>query len=146
MPVPDAIAKRILRFHLTDNTRGEPPLWKPEEIRDSAMSVTVTASDAESISLRLEGHATLATEADLTKADRGFIVKLRGELRYDREAKTLTQFDVAALGEHWGQGSFTPNPRPGKSLLGIAFGIAEDIPANRVPPQAAREIGEYYKP
>ena len=27
-PLPAKIAERILRFHLTDNTRGEPPMWR----------------------------------------------------------------------------------------------------------------------
>ena len=146
MPMPETIARRILRYHLTDNTRGEPSMWKAEEIRNSSLKLTITASDAESMTLLLEGTATLATDADLAQADRGFVVKLRGELRYDRDAETFTQFDIAALGEHWGRGSYTPNPRPGKSLLGIAFGLAEEIPANRIPPQAARRLEDYYKP
>src|SRR5438067_14506 len=38
-PVPAAIADRITRFHLIDNTRGEPPLWRPEEVRSRSMDL-----------------------------------------------------------------------------------------------------------
>src|SRR5262249_27299011 len=31
--MPQSIAQRILRFHLMDNTRGEPPSWRSEEVR-----------------------------------------------------------------------------------------------------------------
>ena len=30
-PVPVAVSERIARFHLIDNTRGEPPMWKKEK-------------------------------------------------------------------------------------------------------------------
>src|SRR5690606_37080707 len=30
-PVPKAISERICRFHLVDNTRGEPPMWEPRQ-------------------------------------------------------------------------------------------------------------------
>src|SRR5262249_37071041 len=31
--LPDAIGERIARFHLIDNTRGEPPMWRRQDIR-----------------------------------------------------------------------------------------------------------------
>ena len=31
--LPATVQQRIARFHLVDNARGEPPMWKPEEIR-----------------------------------------------------------------------------------------------------------------
>lgn len=31
--VPGSLLQRIARFHLVDNTRGEPPMWRESEIR-----------------------------------------------------------------------------------------------------------------
>jgi hypothetical protein len=44
--VPAAITERIMRFHLVDNTRGEPPMWERPEIRTGALTATVEESDA----------------------------------------------------------------------------------------------------
>src|SRR5207247_866424 len=39
LPLPPIIAKRIARFHLVDNTRGEPGYWKEKEIQKSDLSL-----------------------------------------------------------------------------------------------------------
>lgn len=143
--VPAAVRDRILRFHLIDNTRGEPEFWGRDDIHRAQMTLTVTAATAESVTLQLDGTALLATDADPAKAERGYEVRLRGELRYLPGKQTFDRFDVAAVGEHWGDSTFTRGSRPGRSLLGVAFGpVAGDDPADRVPPQAAREWNRYF--
>ena len=70
--LPDKVADRITRFHLLDNTRGEPALWRKEEVLAKRYTLTVTAATPEAVDLRLEGEAVLATDEDIDKADRGF--------------------------------------------------------------------------
>ncbi len=144
-PVPAAVAERIARFHLADNTRGEPAFWKKDQVRKNDMTLTVVKADAESVDLRLDGAATMASDADLAKADRGYEVKLRGQLRWDTGRKTFTGFDVAGVGDHWGRSTFTPGDRPGRSLLGVAFGLADtDRPSERIAPQGLRDRNPYW--
>jgi hypothetical protein len=144
-PVPAAIAERIARFHLLDNTRGEPEFWKKEQVRRNTMTLTVTVSTPESIELRLDGSALMATNADADKADRGFDVKLRGELRYAVKTETFDRFDVAALGQHWGETTFTGKARTGKTPLGVAFTLADlTKPGNTIPPQGVRYDPPYW--
>lgn len=139
------VRDRILMFHLVDNTRGEPNFWTVEDVRRARMTLTVTKVSSAGIVLRLAGDALLATDADPAKADCGYEVRLRGELRYLPGKQTFDRFDVAAVGEHWGEGTYTRGARPGRTLLGVAFGpVAGDAPADRVPPQAAREVGRYF--
>jgi hypothetical protein len=145
--VPKAVADRIVRFHLVDNTRGEPPFWTREQVRRSRLTLTVAgASPANAeVFLRLDGDVLLATDADPDRADRGYKARLRGELRYVPAKGTIDRFDAAAVGEHWGEGHFTRGARPGRSLVGVAFGpVAGDKPADRIPPQAAREVRAYF--
>jgi hypothetical protein len=143
-PLSAAVAERIARFHLLDNTRGEPPMWKKEETRRSDISLTVTEVTPQRVRLRLEGNVLLSTEADAEKAKRGYDVRLLGQVAYDRDKKALDRFDVVALGDHWGEGTYTRNARPGRTPLGVAFELAaKDDASARVPPQAAREIGAY---
>jgi hypothetical protein len=143
-PLPAAIAKRILCFHLIDNTRGEPPMWTPEQIRQHKLTLTVEEVSATKIGLRLDGSALLATKADVNKADRGFDVRLLGHIDLDRTRKAITRFDVVAVGEHWGQGTYTGGARPGRTPLGVAFELSRgDSAADLVPPQGARELSRY---
>jgi hypothetical protein len=145
--LPPRIAERILRFHLTDNTRGEPPMWRPEEIRSQLLALTVEEVTSEKVRLRLVGQALLATNPDASKADRGFDVRLLGVIGYDRVKRAIDRFDVVAVGEHWGEGPYTRGARPGRTPLGIAFELSPGTAAaDRVPPQAARELRNYFPP
>jgi len=144
-PLPPAVVDRILRFHLTDNTRGEPPMWRREDVRAHNLKMTVDRVTPEEVSFRLTGSALLATGSDAAKAARGFDVHLVGKLQYDRVKRVITRFDVVAVGDHWGEGPYTRQARPGRQPLGVAFELVnKPNDADLVPPQAAREIGAYF--
>ena len=143
--VPKPVAERIVRFHLIDNTRGEPTFWDAKHVRHSKLKLTVIRATPDAIDLRLDGEALLSTDADPSKADRGYDVRLRGDLRYLPAKQTFDRFDVAAVGDHWGEGTFTRGARPDRKPLGVAFGlIAGERAADRVPPQGAREVRRYF--
>jgi hypothetical protein len=142
-PVPPAIAKRILRFHLVDNTRGEPGYWREKEIHDGRLSLSVEEATADGVELRLQGRALLATHADPARAQRGFDVSLLGHIHYDVAKKSIDRFDVLAIGTRWGANPWSTS-RPGRTPLGIYFELARGgCPADRVPPQAARDWRMY---
>ncbi len=143
-PLSAKIADRIARFHLVDNTRGEPDHWKPQDVRAKRITLTVTAANADAIELKLEGEVLLATNADTAKAERGYEARLIGSLRYRPAKGTFDRFDITAVGMHWGEHPFTRGARPGKSFLGQSFELAGDKPGDRIPPQGIRDIGAYY--
>jgi hypothetical protein len=143
-PLPPKIAERLTCYHLVNNTRGEPILWRREEIRAKRYTLTVIAQTPTAIDLRLEGEALLASDADLGKADRGYEVRLVGNLRYLPAAKTFDRFDIAAVGSHWGEAFHAGVARPGKSLLGVSFELAGDRPGDKVAPQGIRDRDEYF--
>ena len=143
-PVPTKVAERLIRYHLVDNTSGEPVLWRKEDIRAKRFTIKVVAQTPEAIELRLEGEALLASDANIEKADRGYEVRLLGNLRYLPGLKTFDRFDITAIGSHWGE-SFHPGAaRSGKTLLGVAFELAGDKPGDKVAPQGIRDLDEYY--
>jgi hypothetical protein len=144
-PLPAAIASRILRFHLVDNTRGEPPMWRREDIRASDLTLTVEQVNAGGMLLRLDGRALLMTDPDETRAERGYDARLSGWLQYDAARQAFVRFDIVAVGEHWGEGRYTRGARAGRAPLAVAFELATgERPADRVPPQAARDAGGYF--
>lgn len=145
LPVPAAVADRVARFHLVDNTRGEPEFWKKDEVRSNDITLTVTAVSADAIEFRLDGAALMTTHADPGQADRGYDVKLRGELRYRPKTGAFDRFDVAAVGPHWGEHAYTGKARPGKTPLGVAFTLADvSKPGNTIPPQGVRWDPPYW--
>jgi hypothetical protein len=122
--VPRSLQQRIARFHLVDNTRGEPPMWKSDEIRQLRM----TLADG-----RLDGEAHLQT----AREDRGYDVKLKGEIEV--EADRVVRFDMVALGRFWGSGPHTRGAPEGKFPLAISFTLADGTDtADQIPPQGSR--------
>jgi hypothetical protein len=141
--VPQRLALRIARFHLVDNTRGEPPFWGRAQVQSGKLTATVEKVDGDNVELKLEGRYLLATKLE-GRGDRGFDVHLLGYVRGNRAAQKLERFDVVALGDHWGEGPFTRGARPGRTPLGVVFELSDGTsPADRVPPQAAREWTKY---
>lgn len=122
--VPPVVVNRVARFHLVDNTRGEPPMWKSDQIQTAEINL---ASGA------LSGEAKLRTSNN----DRGYDAKMKGELRI--ENGKVTKMDLVVLGQFWGEGRYTPNGPKGKFPLAITFSLADgkDI-ADKVPPQGSR--------
>ena len=122
--VPDSLQRRIARFHLVDNTRGEPPMWKPDEVRQ----VHAEIKDG-----RLSGSSHLETN----DGQRGYQAEWKGSVEVKDGA--VTKFDVVVLGSFWGEGPFTGNAPEGKFPLAISLTLADgsDI-ADRIPPQGSR--------
>ena len=145
-PMPDSVAFRIARFHLIDNTRGEPPMWRRDDVRKGDLAVVVESATPDGITLRLEGAALLSTDANPDKATRGYEPRLLGYIFYDVKKDRITRFDVVAVGDHWGEGRFTRGARGGRKPLGVAFELATgEKPGDLVPPQAAREVEAYFR-
>jgi hypothetical protein len=122
--VPASLQRRIARFHLVDNTRGEPPMWRDREVRSVQMSLK---------NGRLSGRAKLAT-AD---GRRSYDAELLGSVE-TKDGK-ITRFDVVALGKFRGEGPFTRGAPKGEFPLAVGFTLADgkDI-ADRIPPQGSR--------
>jgi hypothetical protein len=121
---PESLAHRIARFHLVDNTRGEPPMWRPGEIQ--------------SVELSLNGGKLSGTfHLETADGKRGFQGDVLGVVETANEQ--VTRFDMVARGEFWGDGPFTGGAPKGKFPLGISFHLADGKDeADKVRPQASR--------
>ncbi len=122
--IPVTLQKRIARFHLVDNTRGEPPMWRENEIRNLEFRLKEG---------KLTGKVALRTK----RGDRGYEAELRGVVEIKKDK--VVRFDVVALGQFWGEGTFTRGAPKGKFPLAISFTLADgsDV-ADDIPPQGSR--------
>ena len=122
--LPQSLLRRLARFHLVDNTRGEPPTWRENEIN------------------KLEGtlrNGQLRAIAHLRTAngDRGYEAQLFG--RVETKAGRVTRLDLVAKGEFWGEGPYTRRAPKGRFPLAIAFTLADGKDAaDTIPPQGSR--------
>ena len=122
-----SLAFRIARFHLVDNTRGEPEMWGKDDIRQLEMEVLPGN--------KIGGSVYLKTKS----GKRGYQAKLMGFFEIDDATGALKRFDLVALGEHWGKSRWVANAAKGKTPLAITFRLAKknDI-AFTVPPQGTK--------
>ncbi|MFT5526376.1 MAG: hypothetical protein ACI9HK_004352 [Pirellulaceae bacterium] len=122
--VPAALQQRIARYHLVDNTRGEPPMWNEKEIRNIEMKIT-------------DGKITGSVHLETADGKRGYEADLLGVV--ESKAGKVVRLDMVAHGNFWGSGTYTGTPPPGKFPLAISFTIADgsDV-ADNIPPQASR--------
>lgn len=122
--LPESVKTRIARFHLVDNTRGEPPFWKAEDLK----TLELTLRDG-----RLSGSVRLEN----AKGDRGYEAQFLGFVE-SKDGK-VTRFDLIARGDFWGEGTYTRGAPKGKFPFAVAFTLAagkDEI--DHAPPGGAR--------
>lgn len=121
---PDSLALRLARYHLVDNTRGEPPRWEKQDI----VSHRVDLRDG-----RITGNFELSNR----RGDRSYSADLLGYLKVSQGK--LVQLNMVVRGLFSGEGRYTAGAPKGKFPLAISFTLADgtDI-ADRVPPQGSR--------
>ena len=95
---PDSLLQRMVRYHFVDNTRGEPPFWRTDEVRRA--------------DVRLNDEGVLDGKVELQTQDeqRGFEAEVFGHLE-TKDGK-LSRFDLVARGWFHGEGRFTRGAPP----------------------------------
>lgn len=131
--VGEDLRMRLARFHLVDNTRGEPNMWKRSEVKRMELKVD-------------GGQISGSVQVETPSGDRGYQAELLGFVE-SKEGR-VTRFDLVAKGEAWGEGTFTKGAPKGRFPLAISFRLPQEADeADRVPPQAARGwVDGYLRP
>jgi hypothetical protein len=122
--LPESVKTRIARYHLVDNTRGEPPFWKAEDVKRLELTLR-------------DGRLSGSVRFENAKGDRGYDAQLSGIV----EAKDgkVTRFDVVARGDFWGEGTYTRGAPKGKFPLAVALTVATGKDeSDHAPPGGAR--------
>ncbi|BDS08265.1 hypothetical protein NT6N_33050 [Oceaniferula spumae] len=121
--LPAWFTHRILRYHLVDSTRGEPPLWKFSEVKTNQISIDAKGKVHGAFGMRTEDQK------------RGYAGALHGRISFNSDGK-LASVELLANGQHWGEGRYTKGARPGKTHLAVYLELSDGSnPADRIPPQ-----------
>ncbi|HMP78580.1 MAG TPA: hypothetical protein PKD54_03955 [Pirellulaceae bacterium] len=122
--MPERLIRRIARFHLVDNTRGQPTSWGLDEIQ--TLDVSITAG-------RISGHVVLESN----DGKRGYEAKFDGNVSGNHGR--VERFDLLVIGTSFGSGQYTLKAPPGKFPLEIAFELVDGSDtADGIPPHASR--------
>ncbi|HMO93026.1 MAG TPA: hypothetical protein PKD64_12595 [Pirellulaceae bacterium] len=122
--VPERLIRRIARFHLVDNTRGQPDSWALEEIQSLEMTI---------VDGRISGRVVLESK----DGKRGYDVTLEGIV--SGTTGRVERFDLLAVGKFFGSGQYTLQAPPGRFPLEISFQLVDGSDtADRIPPHASR--------
>jgi hypothetical protein len=132
--VPDAVTRRICRFHLVpQRIYGEGGEWHPKSVRSAALTLTVQSATAEDICFRIDGHARLGSAYDAStattpngKLKRGYASTFHGRATYDLATRRFTRVEMISLGDTWGRMGDANRKsvaveRPGRHPLVFAF-------------------------
>ena len=128
---PESLAKKLVRFHGVDNTRGEAPMWSDQQI--------------ESLQIEMDTDGTLQGSVNLSTDDgkRSYRADIRGHVELNQGA--LTRFDIVLKGDFVGHGRYTPHAPPGAFPLAVTLRLASDKDvASQVRPQALKAAGTRY--
>jgi hypothetical protein len=139
--IPSTIARRIARFHLVDDVRGTPNMWREDEVKSLRLHAQVAGPGQ----LTLSGKFSLRSKG----GRRGFTGTLEGTLTFDLATFAWTQVRLLADGTAFGAGTYTPNqpPKPYRLLVGL---LNTTLPESRIvpPEEVATQNGDgrYQRP
>jgi hypothetical protein len=151
--VPEPLVRRIARFHLVDNVRGQTRPYEEEDVARAQLIAEVEAVEGSRVTLRLEGETRTLAEGtwaiqgyrDMGSPShqrRGMETRLLGSAVFDREQGRFVAFEMMALGTRWGATQYNVryedrDPAP----IGFVFSLTGDRPAERVAPAFLRAYG-----
>ncbi|MFM1873613.1 MAG: hypothetical protein RL398_3035 [Planctomycetota bacterium] len=122
--LPETLLRRIARFHLVDATRGEPPMWREDEVQELKV-----ARDGEHV----RGTVRLSTK----DGERRLVAELRGRIVLGGAGEQ--RFELVCLGTFAGEGPYTRGAPAGEFPLALTFVLADGTDAaDAVPPQGSR--------
>lgn len=139
--LPMDLSMRIARYHLVDNTRGEPSHWRSEEVRvlDLRLTPCTPKAPGEQV-IRIRGPFHLETK----DKQRGYRGEIDGTLTIP-SGTVQPLFHMVAIGNHWGEGPYTPGARVGNAPLAVVFAVAaRSQTVDRIPPQGIRWENGYW--
>jgi hypothetical protein len=129
------VARRLARFCLVDNVRGQTIPYAEGELREARLEARVTARDGDRVTLELEGETEAVADGPWRLGEgswkpfeehpHGLRANLIGRAALDLGTGRFTAFDLVALGRFHGR--TTHNARPGadaEGLVGFHLGLA----------------------
>lgn len=128
------LARRLARFHLVDNARGQTLPYADSEISQAELTARVIAREGTLLDLALTGRTSAAATGpwqlgdNLWKPSRnlphGMRTRMMGSARFDLDAGRFVHFDFVALGVRSGRTQMNGRGRAPDDESLLAFHLA----------------------
>ena len=137
------LARRLTRFHLLDNVRGQTLPFADEEIKQAHITAQVTARVGEQFVMALAGKMTAVAEGpwllgeNLWKPELELPHQIDGQLLgkavFDAASGSFTAFELVAIARWKGRTQLNGRPRDAEQGL-IGFHLQKAAPTPRIAP------------
>ncbi|ARU40718.1 hypothetical protein CCB80_06015 [Armatimonadetes bacterium Uphvl-Ar1] len=145
-PLPAKLARRLARFHLVDNVRGEPNRWRFDNIRTLDIQVTRVSKDE----YQFHGLFRMTNLEGRDGTEKGIAGMIEGTISLNSKGELMSRpgvsFIAYAQGYAWGDHANTNGAPEGKYPIKMAFQTVDDEIALSVPPQQSYFWTEYLNP
>lgn len=143
--VPQQLVRRLARFHLVDNVRGQTLPFAEPEVEGASMHTKVIEREGSRVRLRISGATSATAEGPWLMGEsnwtptreypRAMATQVFGYADYDLDRSAFTRFEMVAVGR-WRGGTENNDRRdkPHSGVIGFFFSLAPGTPAERVPP------------
>lgn len=108
-----AAARRLARFHLVDNVRGQTLPYADEEVHVAELTATPVGTDGSRVTLELRGRTRAVAEGPWLLGEslwkprhehpHGIECVLVGRAVYDRDVGRIEELELVAAGRRWGR-------------------------------------------
>ena len=144
VPMPEAVAERLARFHMIDSVRGQTNPFDEDQIKIKDVGLKVMKVTDDSIKFVVYGRSSAdRPPSKKTNPYTGFRVTKNsgndlvwsGAVAFDRKQKRFTRFDLLAVGERWGGSLYNFRDTDlNRAPIGFAFQIISNVEDNPTPP------------
>ncbi len=141
------LARRLARFHLVDNVRGQTLPFAEPEVAGSWLRARAVAEDGARLALALEGATRASSDGTWLLGEndwtperpwpRRLEARLAGRAVWDRAAERFVSFELVALGLRTGTTGLNGRDPGSSGPIGFLVTLAPDEPAERLPPAFA---------
>jgi hypothetical protein len=149
-PVPAPLVRRIARFNLVDNVRGQTPPFEDAHVKEATLVARVVRTEGTRVHLRFDGNVRIEAEGvwhvgglsqePPTAQRRGFHGTLLGRGTWDEASGRFVDFEMVAAGMRHGATRYNGRANDlGPAPMGVAFTLAPI--GDRVAPAAIWSYG-----
>lgn len=143
---PEALVRRLVRYHFIDNVRGETPMWRPDEVETAAVRTRITATQGDLVELAFDGEAAMSRHGawvedfsrERRESEHRIEVRIEGNAQWAADQGRFVRFDLAAAGTRWGATQYNSrHGDPGPAPIGFVVELAAARPmvGDATPPQ-----------
>ena len=127
--IPDTVVRRIARYALIDNVRGQTPAWTAEQVKEDEIKCSVSNIKRGTVYFDMTGKFLMEAEG------RKIELTLVGKGEYNTRKQALEKFELVLAGERTGRTQYNAREDDTETApIAYVLHIAPDHPTEKIAP------------